>query len=99
MRQDVSAAKSSMAPFPLSRAEVDNRFATVSDLVTRNHDALTDIKREIAGFRRDVDKRFDAVDTRFDGIENQMASMNAKLDNVAAQMAAINAKLDGRGSS
>ena len=58
-----------------TEAGVERRFGDLTDLVTKNHDGIVDVRRDVRALGRRMDKRFDAVDERFNEIERALTDL------------------------
>jgi hypothetical protein len=54
---------------------------------------LDEIRAENAGFRRDIDRRFDAIDKRFEVIDKRFDAVDARFDRVDARFATLESRI------
>jgi hypothetical protein len=54
---------------------------------------LDEIRAENAGFRRDIDRRFDAIDKRFDAVDARFDRVDARFATLEGRIADVKADL------
>jgi hypothetical protein len=78
----------------LKKAGVPEKEAWDAAAALSTHETrFADLKADLDGFRRDVDRRFDAVDIRFDAVERRLDRLEHEVGALQGEVTEIKTEL------